>query len=637
MSPLDIGSWPTLRDALIEGFATHVRPDQIDRLFQGAQPPERAARTLAEARVGRRADEPVRDQLAFALEIAQAGGFLPDFAFALGNQMPAPQEAILHIQRLFDPAVPADAVKFEALASILLGFDHPGEVVYGMHRGRLNTCIVEVNGAAGQLSGTGFLLRTDLVLTSFHTFNGSGFILPGPGTTARDRFKAAEGVRGQISIVFNNFRNPVLGDRLAGRGTPVELAPDWLVAASDSSAIGPKNLDYVLIKLASCPPTLPGGMPRAPDDFPADETQKAKVYLFQHPKGSQIRVAHGAFRVRAATLSRDGLDVNALGGTSGGPYTDRNFRVFALHQGAVSDRTLVPELGDAVNVAVPLSCILADIGPWPPLGVRPRAFVATGPFGRQPLIGRRATCDFVVRALQADGPRTLILQSGTGARGLGLSFTANILAALLPEDEHMLLRLGAEHAWHTMDPRQFCETLIGGPAPLRTLAEAATSQDRWLAGPLLDDLRTAMRARLASAGTGGGRIFWLILDDLDRIEITEGTGLRPFLVELYREAARSDWLRVVLLGYRGPQLEPATYRSETEELFPLGPDIIEDYLDDLDAYLETPVEAGAKLNREIATKAMKAVLLFPEARSETEAIARFLRMFAEKLLPTRRG
>lgn len=636
----DDGGWTALRDALADDLGPLVQPDQIDRVFQRAQPPDAAPVTLAALRVGRRTDEPARDQIAMALEEARARGFDRAFAFALIDALPAPQRAVARVQALFDRDAPADAVYFEALANILQGFDHPDAVVVGMHRGRLNTCMIEIDGDAGLSSATGFLLRTDLALTSFHAFAGSGCIEPAGGATAATRFRQTPGARGRIRLTFNNFRNPALGDRRAGSGVAVELAEDWLAAASDDAAIGPGHLDYALIRLATCPPTTPRGLPVAPEAFPARPEERSVVYLFQHPRGAPIRVAHGPFAARDGQLLRDGLNVNALPGSSGGPYTDRSFRVFAQHQGGNRRPELLPGLGDAVNVAVPITAILRDIGPWPPMGVNPRVHVVTGPFGRQPLIGRAATRAWVARALQPEGPRILVVKSGTGETGLGCSFTAAILTAILPEDEHLVLRLGAAQGWHAMAPERFCETLLGvaaGAAPLRSLEQAATSRDRWLTGPLLDDLRAAMRARLRVA-EGQSRLFWLVLDDLDKTEIPEGEGLREFLMALYEEAARSDWLRIALLGYRGPPLDPARHRSETEELWPLTPDTIEAWLTELDRHLEAPdTPAAADMNRELARKAMRAQLMFDEARSRTEAVARFLRLMVEKQLLAREG
>jgi hypothetical protein len=637
MSVLDDITWPATRSKLVEGFRNTVHADQIERLFLSAQTPGTKPRSLSELRVGRRADEPVVDQLTFALDEARAARFVRYFAFALVDQLPASSRMLQLVQAMFDQNVDGDAVHFQAMANMLLGFDQPDEIIVGMHQGRLNTCIIKVSANGVAADATGFLIRSDLVLTSFHTFRNTGLIQPGSGTTSRDRFKAAPESGKSIRLFFNNFRNPALGGLGFAEGTPAELEEDWLVAASDYAAIGPHNLDYVLIKLASCPPTLASGLTVAPADFPADATAKAKVYLFQHPLGKPIRVAHGPFRIRASDLARDGLDVNSLEGSSGGPCTNRSFQVFAMHQGEVADHAQLPELAGAVNLAIPIGAILADIGPLPMIGVRPRALVVNGPFGRQPLFGRRLLCSFAARAIQANGPRILIVRSGSGDKGLGMTFSTHVLSALLREDDHMILRVGAEQGWHTKDPITFCELLLGvqpGQVKLRTQAEAATSQDKWLAGPLLDDLRKAMRDKLARPGQTGGRMFWLILDDLDKIDITEGKGLREFLVELYREAANADWLRVVLLGYRGPLLDQGTYRTETEEIWPMNPQVIKEFLDELDTYLEIQGTAGAvNSNFDTAQKAMKALLIFGnEARTQTEAIARFIAMMADKSL-----
>ncbi len=634
MSPLDARPSTLTRDGLVAGFAASLHADQIERLFDAARPGNAQVLPFAHERVRKGANQSVADQLRLALDLATKHGFFRELAFALGNQIPTSQPTIVLVQGLFDRKVPADAVRFEALANVLTGFDVPDQVEAGMHRGRLNTCKIEVAMPApdAPVQGTGFLLRTDLVLTSFHVFENTGCIQPAAGLTAQGRFQAAPGAAAKISIVFNNLRNPVLGGNAAGHDVRVDLDDNWLVAASSAAAIGPANLDYVLIKLATCPPTLPAGLERAPDTFPLTPEDRAKVYLFQHPRGAPIRVAQGPFHVRSDTLARDGLNVNALGGSSGGPYTDRRFRVFALHEGTVADRGQLPELQDAVNLAVPLPRILADIGDWPPLGIRPKVFVVDGPFGRQPLIGRDPTCAFVAKALQPDGPRLLILRPEAGDTGLGLTFTTSILKALLSEQDHMILRLGQEQGWHTMSPLRFCETVLGVPtggARLRTQGEADTTLARWLAGPLLDDLRAALGDQLKRPDGQGQRTLWLVLDDLEKVEITPGTGLNTFLMELYREAARSDWLRIVLLGYRGERLDPVTYRTETEDVRPLNPDGIERYLNDLDSYIGG-VAAGN--SRQIAELAMDALALFQDARNRAEAIARFVMLFAERTL-----
>ncbi|TYO90903.1 trypsin-like peptidase domain-containing protein [Oceanicella actignis] len=636
VGPTD-ADWPALRGSLVAGVSPDQPAGALERLFRDAQTEREGGApslSLTVLRAGRPTDEPVAARIGFALDQARALGFLNAFVFELSQRVSVSPAFFEIARQLNDTGRPEDRLRLEALSDVFVGFDEPDQIIRGMQLGRTNTCLIEVRGDAGAKRGTGILIAPNLVLTTFHTFAGSGCLMSVPNPDGGPPgWKAAPGARANVTATFNHSRDFRYGAPSIRNGRKVPLAEDWLVSASGSDGMDPDHLDYAILRLEQAPPAFPRGFETARRGFPRTEADRARIHLFQHPEGAPLRVAAGSASRVVDELARIGHNANSLPGASGGACTDREFRVFAIHQGAVDDapggeQAFSAALGNSVNVAVPIHAILDHAGELPrgAVAASEALFVAT-PEGRRPLIGRAVTKDWIGDALRPEGKRILVV---TGETGVGKSFTARILEAMLPDEDHEIRVLRENDRFHVMDPIALAGLLLRDEAAAAALprhADSGMTVSQWARGPLMEAFSRAMRARLGRPPSAGGRPLWLVLDDLDKATIAETGGLRDFLYALYREAAQGDddWLRVALLGFRGDFGALPSQGLEWEEVTEVAqPDIVH-WLRTLDLALGHEDDAARRSGRnKLARMMMQLARSIPPGLSRIAHVAEFL-------------
>lgn len=423
-------------------------------------------------------------------------------------------------------------------------------------------CRIEVDGAH---RGTGFLVRPDIVLTAGHVITppegGPPLIGPG-GATEPDA-----GAR--IEVLFSDRIELIAGRRRRSRPVVVGLAPDWLIAreAPGAGAPGPEP-DYALIRLERAPLLQPDGLALAADDpYPNDP-----LLIIQHPKAKPLCHAFGDIdRYDKATTSFTHT-TNTEPGSSGAPCLSTDFRVLGIHGGEVRGADPPRNAAFAVTrVAEVLARIPPALAPARYLD----QFRLAGGQDRL-VVGRHETQDWVRAALAGGGGARILAVSPpqAGARGCGMSFTADLLEALLPPDRHRVVRLSADQ-FSTDDPVAFARRLcMGAGAPAGLDLPAGPAGDTTLEGWLRREFTGAVLAQLDQLR--GGRIIWLVLDDLLRATLAEGTGLREFLDLIYEGAAERPWLRILLLGYETAPPPGAAAVLERVVLPAITPQMIRD-------------------------------------------------------------
>ncbi|MCB1342221.1 MAG: trypsin-like peptidase domain-containing protein [Pseudooceanicola sp.] len=518
-------------DALAEGFAVARKQDWLDDL---------CARLIADRMV-------TRDFLAVAAKQTAAEGLI------------AAQARIEALSPFRDTLLDAQGLLHVA------GF----------------VCRIEVDG---KHRGTGFLVRPDVVMTAGHVLTpldgGDPLIVAGqPMPDAHTR----------VEVLFDDKIEMISGRRRRTRPrrfAPIAPPDPWLLGHS-APVVGAGGVaaagvaDYALFRLDAAPLPVPEGLALGPQDpFATDP-----LLIVQHPKARAMCHAFGNVDLPDAATRVFTHTVNTEEGSSGAPCFAIDFRVVGLHNGAVLNAD--PPRNSALSISVP-AAILANL-PLAPAPLRYLRDLRLASGQDRLVVGRTETQDWLRAALHPTGPR--ILAVTPTARKTGMSFTADILSALLPRDAHILIRLSAEQ-FRNDAPPAFAARLFdaaGLPAGQFQPPDPNTTPDSWLRlqfTPRLLETLDRFRA---------GRMVWLSLDDL-RLPLADGNGLRDLLDLLYDSVATHDWLRILLLGYgTTPSLTAAPHLSRID-LPPISPEAIRAAFDlrlaGLDAAEAAPVRAN---------------------------------------------
>jgi hypothetical protein len=195
-------------------------------------------------------------------------------------------------------------------------------------------CQISYPHGAGKVSGTGFLVAPDLVLTNEHV------IAPLRGTPE---------LAGQVEIRFD-FK--ALGDgTVVTPGVSFGLdANGWLVDSSPPSSVdvqtdqgaavpGPDELDYALLRVAGEPgnqtlgaTTQPGAPTRGwITELAPAVAADAFLFILQHPLGKALAMAGDRVTAINGNGTRIRYKANTEHGSSGAPCFDINWRLAALH------------------------------------------------------------------------------------------------------------------------------------------------------------------------------------------------------------------------------------------------------------------------------------------------------------------
>jgi trypsin-like peptidase/effector-associated domain 1 (EAD1)-containing protein len=197
--------------------------------------------------------------------------------------------------------------------------------------------------------GTGFLVGPDLILTNHHVLKA---MLPARGEGAR------------VQVVFDYKLRP---DGSRGSGRLTTLHADWHLESSPASDVdtmvgtrprdaSAQELDFVLARLAA--PVgrdlIDGGernwftVPSAPVDFPPN----SPLIILQHPGGGLMKIAMEMQSIIA--VNQNGTRVRhrtyTLGGSSGSPCFDINWRLVAMHQNGDPDLQRAAQFNEGIPI-----------------------------------------------------------------------------------------------------------------------------------------------------------------------------------------------------------------------------------------------------------------------------------------------
>lgn len=193
--------------------------------------------------------------------------------------------------------------------------------------------VCRIECPVGQGQGTGFLIGPDLVMTNHHV--------------VKDQIASGGDAWKEVACRFG-YRADKTGKEVS-EGTAYRLIADPLVTHSEVTA-----LDYAVIRLSA-----PAGAD--PIDGAAAGTRgwlqalrhtfemAEPIYLVQHPDAADIRVTVGAY-VGGDNRSIQ-YQANSLPGSSGSPCFNANWKLVALHRGAVK----------TANTGTPTTAILDDL------------------------------------------------------------------------------------------------------------------------------------------------------------------------------------------------------------------------------------------------------------------------------------
>jgi len=412
--------------------------------------------------------------------------------------------------------------------------------------------IADANGNTTS-SGTGVLIANNRMLTAWHVVRE----LFDPDANGVLQPRADGGNR--IEVIFSDLMTMIGRENSApGAGERrVKGHQNWCVFFSkchqrELESTFPDNLeelkdywDYAIIRLAE-----PIGFERGwanPDDRAVVPRPQDQVVLLQHPGARQLRLAindiaepqpdQQTFIPRLRFLHL----LDAMPGSSGGPCFDRTFTFFGFHQGAWNGTNPLKNRG------VPLARVLEHLKTnYNVTKLEPEESLLWklgSDKDNAPVIGCEQFQNLVLRSPILGNPRIFTVR---GNKGMGKTFHANLISALLPDVAHLKIDLSAE-AIATKDATELANMIAtkagAGTLQLEPPSHVFSTVAVWLKDEVTRKLMEAIdRVR-------NDRMVWLILTDLNYFDL-EGDQATALLLLIYEQVKTYPWLRIVLDGLK---------------------------------------------------------------------------------------
>lgn len=440
------------------------------------------------------------------------------------------------------------------------------DLMYAFSLAARRVCLITIEDGPKKSQGTGFLVGPQTVLTNHHVVES--LIDPVTGT-------ARDGSAAKMSCKFETLTETM------GKSYPV--VEDWLIDFSpvdphpDPARVPPpekKHLDYCAIRLQGAPGRERGWYDLSMTgslDFETDA-----FFVFQHPHGVPQRAAISRNTI-PENKGHDFLRHNAWTalGSSGGLCLDNRFRPIALHQGSQNDGLAgaapSPHRKRAIRLAAVRDAAKAaakDI-------VRPepkhdRITVLSDDSAA--VIGRDSTQSTLRIMAEGGGTYILVIR---GERESGKSFSSLLLRDSIPKDQRIIISFAAADL--PADARDLARMILrqAGMAEAGiTRALAAQAKLTTSAASVADVFAILKRALqdIAAAGTTQGKLFWLLIDDLDRVNLPQ-IGSRTLLDHIYSDTELPSIMRIVLIGLKETLLNVNAGTIATEDL--PGPEQVE--------------------------------------------------------------
>jgi hypothetical protein len=155
-----------------------------------------------------------------------------------------------------------------------------------------------------------------------------------------------------------------------------------------------------------------------------------------------------------------------------------------------------------------------------------------------------------------------------GEKQSGKSFSSLLLRDSIPGDQRIIISFAAADL--PADARDLARMILrqaGMPETDITRALAAQAKMTTSAASVADVFVILKRALLdiASAGTTQGKLFWLLIDDLDRVNLPQ-IGSRTLLDHIYSDTELSSIMRIVLIGLKETLVNVNAGTIATEDL-----------------------------------------------------------------------
>lgn len=259
------------------------------------------------------------------------------------------------IENVAGNAGPTDPVAEQhALQRFIIGSSGLGDpAVWHAHMGELlrQVCRVEVPlDAGGTVTGTGFLVASDLVLTNYHV-------------VADVREGAAR--RQAVRVRFDHAVG--LDDPVPNQGTVVRLADGWLVAWRPPSKAdlmahpgddlpGRDELDFAFLRLAASQPERSRVRLALPAQQGTGMVAGDWLIILQHPGGEPLKQAFGLSLGPNGNQTRLRYKITTDGGSSGAPVLNERLDLVGLHHAGDPnfEKWHTPEY----NAAIPVPALL---------------------------------------------------------------------------------------------------------------------------------------------------------------------------------------------------------------------------------------------------------------------------------------
>jgi hypothetical protein len=269
------------------------------------------------------------------LQATEAEGWTSDLILAACAERPGNKDLAAIAEPIgLVPEFPAD---LEQMVSERGGLHDVASWRAELWRTEARVCHIESPvGARTQMSGTGFLISSDLILTNYHVVS---HLVEGRGDPANTRLR------------FDYKRHE--DGAAVSDGVAYPLASAWLVSSSPPGAVeqgsasggipSEGELDYALLRLAeevgqtpAGPINDPAGLaPRGWVDLTADTPLPEAgepVMIVQHPEGRPLQLALDVVLRVNDNATRVHYKTNTLYGSSGSPCFNLRWQLMALHQ-----------------------------------------------------------------------------------------------------------------------------------------------------------------------------------------------------------------------------------------------------------------------------------------------------------------
>jgi hypothetical protein len=286
---------------------------------------------------------PEKDYQAQRYEIVLAAnqeGWHYELAYAMALERPKNERLIAFIAEI-GLAVQGDA-GLQALVSTL-AFQDIVRLRLRLFELEQQVARVEITTGAGPVTGTGFLVGPDLLLTNYHVVEALVRKQVQPDqVNVRFDYKITPGQDGDVI-----YKGNVVG--LAADEPVVSFSPyaDYDLDQGPLDRTWPHGyLDFALLRLAEGVGTKPAGQP-----VPVGQTEapprswikfpntgftlvpKQDLFIVQHPQGEPLKVAFGTQAVIGSDRSNQRVRyrTNSEQGSSGSPCFNGEWKLVALH------------------------------------------------------------------------------------------------------------------------------------------------------------------------------------------------------------------------------------------------------------------------------------------------------------------